>query len=360
MRIEGTMLKGYRVGKTLCPLFGLALLTACGERDPLVRAYVQTMDTSISIEAPRNAKDKTFTAAHIIEDYAQRIWPQIDIYNPQSQIARANAIGGQHRFPISPDVYRILDYAMRLSDMTQGAYDLTDAPLRVLWRQHWSSNENTLLPEQLVHAMLPHTGFTFVDLEPQSLSFRVPDAQINVNDLARAYILDITLVQMRRQGANSLRLSSDLATRVLGEQSERQPWSIPIYHPREPDTIMAHIHLPDSHAWAVCDAGPIIETETGRYNRIINPKTGMPAQGVLATGVLAPVAMESVALSRALAALSPEDGVALLSDLPRHHALIIPDKDPIEMRISPGLKPFFKVEPAYEAYVHDLPTSAHP
>jgi len=347
MRISALLNKMIRHGWTLALLGGLLATASCRARETVSRKHLSVMDTVATLEAPRKNAKALPAASLVMEDFGQRIWPMVDVYNPHSQISRANNIGGRHRFPISTDVYRIVEYAQRLTDMTGGAFDVTDAPLRVLWQQHWANDPNSLLPETLVQAFLPRTSASLIDIEPQSLTYRSTDTQLDVNDLARAYLLDLTIVQLRRQGFSPIRIGMDSTTRVLGGPTPNDTWSIPVYHPKIPDEVIGHIHIPDSHAWSTCPAGPLIVTPAGRFNRAIHPRTGMPARDIIFTAVLAPVAMEAFALSRALAALPLEDGANLVAGLPRHHAMIIQDADPLDIFVSPGLVPFFRPAPAH-------------
>src|SRR5262249_163857 len=66
-------------------------------------------------------------------DEIERLEAQLSLYRPSSEIARINARAAHEPVRVTPSVFALLEQARRLSEETQGAFDITVAPLVRCW-----------------------------------------------------------------------------------------------------------------------------------------------------------------------------------------------------------------------------------
>src|SRR5688572_20325338 len=66
-------------------------------------------------------------------DEIDRIEAQLSLYQPGSEVARLNAEAHQRPVRVTPALFRLLEHARALSDESNGAFDITIAPLVRCW-----------------------------------------------------------------------------------------------------------------------------------------------------------------------------------------------------------------------------------
>jgi hypothetical protein len=99
------------------------------------------------------------------------------------------------------------------------------------------------------------------------------------------------------------------SVRAIGGQgidpSGRRSWPVGVRHPLRPGRRLATVQLAD-RALGTSGSGTQFFIERGRrLGHILDPRTGVPAEGVLSATVVAPTAAEADSLSTALYVLGP-------------------------------------------------------
>src|SRR2546426_131735 len=72
-------------------------------------------------------------AAEEAMDEIQRFEAQLSLYEPTSHISQINAQAAAGPVRVEPGLFRLLQHAERLSRETDGAFDITVAPLMRCW-----------------------------------------------------------------------------------------------------------------------------------------------------------------------------------------------------------------------------------
>ena len=95
-------------------------------------------------------------------------------------------------------------------------------------------------------------------------------------------------------------------------------------------------------------------SNAGRYAHIVDPRTGLPVEGMAGVTVLCPTATAADALSTALFVAGMEGLPALLARLPECEVIAIPDRQPLELWVTDGIRPLLSLPPE-AAILHRLP-----
>src|SRR2546422_10259 len=72
-------------------------------------------------------------AAEEALDEIERLEAQLNLYQPTSEISHINARAAFEPVRVEPSLFRLLQHAQRLSQETEGAFDITVAPLMRCW-----------------------------------------------------------------------------------------------------------------------------------------------------------------------------------------------------------------------------------
>ncbi len=306
------------------------------------------MGEHASIHTPVEEEATMADATRILRMFADRIYPLIDIYAADSEISRANQIAARTRFPISRDTQYLVEHAQQLSANLDGAFDISDAPLRHLWNRHFRNDPQALPAEPLVRATRRGVGPHHFEVRDHALLLLTSVTQLDVNEFARPYVIDRAIRHMRRQGVGHVLIEMGDFGRCLGRASADQSWFRTIMHPAEQEREVGGVLLPDGAAFAMV-GWPHHYADVGgeRVARVIDPRSGWPAEGETSVLVIGPSVAGAYALAQALFIDGRDEGMAHLQAMPRYQALFVQHDEPSLLWHTPDFAPLFDAAPDY-------------
>jgi thiamine biosynthesis lipoprotein len=153
----------------------------------------------------------------------------------------------------------------------------------------------------------------WVEIDPtaERVRFNRPGIEINLGAIGKGWALDRVIDQLRLAGVASVLVhGGSSSVRALGVQGPalrgRSGWRVGIRHPLRPGRRLATVTLVD-RALGTSGSGTQFFVDRGKLlGHILDPRRGIPAEGVLSATVIAPLAADADALSTALYVLGPE------------------------------------------------------
>jgi thiamine biosynthesis lipoprotein len=243
-------------------------------------------------------------------DEVDRIEDRITIHRPGGELARLNARAAAGWQPVADDVWGLLRRAGELWEQTGGAFDMATGALSRCWG-FLRRQGRTPLPDDLV-AALACSGWGRVELEASGrrVRFTQPGVELNPGAIGKGWALDRAAAQLRDAGVPSVLVhggsSSVLARGIQGpDLPGRRGWRVGLRHPLRPRDRLATLTLVD-RSLGTSGSGTQFFIDRGRrLGHILDPRTGLPAEGVLSATVLAPSAADADALATAAYVLGP-------------------------------------------------------
>lgn len=243
-------------------------------------------------------------------DLIDQIEERISIYRPTSEFSRINATAAAGWVDVSPEVWPLLVRGRELWELTHGAFDLAAGSLVRAWgflRREGRTPDAAALAAARAAAGMQHVEF---DVERRRVRFLRPGVEINPGAIGKGWALDRALEMLRAAGVPSVLLhGGSSSVRALGTQgpatAERAGWRVGIRDPLRPGRRLATVTLLD-RALGTSGSGTQFFVDRGRrLGHILDPRSGLPAEGVLSATVVAPRAAAADALSTALYVLGP-------------------------------------------------------
>src|SRR4029434_8213013 len=100
----------------------------------------------------------------------QRIEAQLSLYRPDSEVAHLNARAARDWVRVSPEVFRLLEQAADLSSKTDGAFDITIAPLVRCWG--FMGGQGQQPTAKAIEQARQLVGMHLIELDPESFAVR--------------------------------------------------------------------------------------------------------------------------------------------------------------------------------------------
>src|SRR5260221_4715004 len=162
----------------------------------------------------------------------ERLEAQLSLFKPASEIARVNAGAAYEPVRVSPPVFRLLQHARKLMEETDGAFDVTVAPLMRCWGFLGGSGERPE-PAQITAAR-ECVGMERVHLDEPSLTVRFerPGMMIDLGAIGKGYAIDRAIELLREAGVENLLIHGGTSTAfALGSPPDAPAWQIEIPSP---------------------------------------------------------------------------------------------------------------------------------
>lgn len=248
-------------------------------------------------------------AFDIVFDEISRIENLMSIYKPESEISRLNLYG---RLKASREVKGIIEQAKKFFYESEGAFDITVAPVVDLWKEAIKTEK---LPDKRSLAKarkLVGSEKIIIDEEISEIKFLNKGMKIDLGGIAKGYAIDSALRKLKQNGINSCLINAGGDIYCLGRKA-RQLWRIGLQHPREPYEFIKYLELEDKAVATSADYEQYFILDNRRFSHIINPKTGYPAEtDVISVTVISPDSLSADALATAIFVLGKRKGLELV------------------------------------------------
>jgi Membrane-associated lipoprotein involved in thiamine biosynthesis len=217
--------------------------------------------------------------------------------------------------PLSDDLWRVLVFSQRISQQSDGAFDVTIGPLTKLWRRARRQKE---LPaeERLAEARVA-VGYRFLKLDDETHTAQLLRAnmRLDLGGIAKGFAADEGLAEIRKLGLTRalVRASGDIA--VGDPPPGENGWRIAIASLNPDDPPSRFVRLANRAISTSGDSRQHLIVGGRRYSHIIDPRTGMGLEGRSSVSIIARTGIEADSLATAVSVLGAAKGRALADRL---------------------------------------------
>ena len=172
-----------------------------------------------------------------ISGLLQVINRRMSTYRADSQISEFNNSTSLTWFPIATDFLSVVKAAQKVSQQTQGAFDITVAPLVEAWG--FSKTSKTQTPSAKKLAQIKNTvGYKKLTLRhsPPALKKSNKGLQIDLSAIAKGFAVDKISQLLISQNHKNFMVEIGGEIRVKGHAADRKKWHIIIRNPNLKDS----------------------------------------------------------------------------------------------------------------------------
>ncbi len=264
----------------------------------------------------------------------------LSTFNPKSTISRIN----QNKSEDTDEHFRLMyNNALQIWQLSDGAFDITVAPLVNAWGFGFSNKED--ITGNLIDSLLQYVGMQHISLEGKLLKKSDPHIMLDASAIAKGQACDVVAEYLLSQGCDDLLvdIGGEIVLRGLNDSGE--PWRVGITKP-EDDPIgkqndIQQIISSTSLAMATSGNYRQFYYDNGiRRSHTIDPRTGFPVNhSLLSATVVADNCMTADALATACMVLGKDSALDMINKLNYAECyLICADADSTNIFMSDGMK----------------------
>jgi thiamine biosynthesis lipoprotein len=258
----------------------------------------------------------------------KRIEALLTEFSETSHTAKINKAAGLHPVEVDAEVYEIIRRSLKLSALTQGAFDISAGSLKKLYNFKgklfdWPSEEH-------IKQKLQATGYNHIKLSDENKVYlEKKGMHISFGAIGKGYAADRVKNLLLSKGIKNgvVNASGDLT--AWGKRANGSSWRIGIANPDVPSQILVWLPIENSSVSTSGDYEQFVFHNNIKYSHNIDPKTGYPVKGIKSVTIMSPSAELSDALATAVFVMGPEVGIDLINQLPGIHGMVVNESNKI-------------------------------
>lgn len=212
-------------------------------------------------------------------NYMRNLEKKLNFYDENSEISLINRNSGIRFVKISEDTFNVIKNAKFCSELTNGAFDATIAPLVKKWSINSSSPKVLSIEEvNTVKSLVDYKDILLCE-DSKSVMLARKDQEIDLGGIAKGYIADKIIELYKENGIKSGIINLGGNVKVLGKKSDDLMWNIGIIKPeKHANENIAVVSVEDMSVVTSGAYERAFSYNGKMYHHIINPITGYPAE----------------------------------------------------------------------------------
>lgn len=297
-----------------------AIVAGCSQRRaPAVRAAFEfrglSMGSAYTLKiagAPLPAAARE--AARAAVQYAlDRVEDAMSTFRPASELSRFNVCQHGRRFVLSPETYTVFRLAQQIAAETNGAFDITVAPLVDAWGFGPGRNHRVVGSDE-IRGLERRVGFRHLELDDRAATATKarPGVRADLSGIAKGYGVDAAARALESLGFDNYLIDAGSEIRVQGRNPAGEPWMVAIEEPdSSPPRARRVVPMTGGSIATSGDYRIYFERNGRRYCHEIDPASGAPIQnGLASVSVVHGSCDRADATATALMVMGPERGLA--------------------------------------------------
>ena len=281
----------------------------------------------ISVVANDSVQADFYTELAISE--LKRIENLISDWIPTTQISLVNQNAGITPVKVDKEVFELVDRAIKISKLTDGAFDISYASMDKIWK--FDGSMKSMPTAETIKKSVEKVGYQNIILNEKDTTIFLKNQgmKLGLGGIGQGYIADKIKEVLKANGciAGLVNVSGDINT--WGKQPDGKDWTVGIVNPLNKNKVFATFPLNDSAVETSGSYEKYVTFNGKRYSHIIDPRTGYPASGIVSVSVFAKQTELADALATGIFVLGIEVGLDLVNQLKGIGCIIVDEKGAI-------------------------------
>ncbi len=262
------------------------------------------MGTRVTLKMWTDSPGRAERAARAGFDVFRRLDAMMSDYRPDSELSRLSDAAGAGPRPVSKELFEVLLASKRIAEQTGGAFDVTIAPVVLLWRK---ARRDRALPDadalRRARALVGHADLLVAD---GAAELRRSGMRLDLGGIAKGYACDRALAAMAVEGVTRAYADAGGGMSIGDPPPGRPAWRIGMIGDARRVLLLKNCGVATAG-----DLEQFVTIDGVRYSHIVDPSTGLGLTNRAMATVVAPTGFAADAVDTAVCILGAEKGLAL-------------------------------------------------
>jgi thiamine biosynthesis lipoprotein len=260
----------------------------------------------------------------------QRIERLLTTYAESSETNLINRNAGIVPVKVSRETFGIIERSKRLSEITQGAFDISYGSIdKNLW--NFDSSMKSLPYKAKAKKMVRLINYRNIILNKEETTVFLKEVgmRIGFGGIGKGYAAEKAKQVMVERGVKSgiVNASGDLT--AWGLQPDGNQWTIGIANPDAAQEVFSYMTIT---GMAVATSGnyeKYVMIDGKKYSHTINPRTGLPVTGIKSVTIITTNAEIADAMATPVMIMGIHAGLDMINQIKNIEAIIVDDDNKI-------------------------------
>lgn len=252
-----------------------------------------------------------------------RIEKLISSWDKNSQTSNIIKNAGIQPVKVDKELYKLIERAIAISKLTDGAFDISYASMDEIWR--FDGSMKIMPSKEKITNSVSKVGYQniILDKENQTVFLKLIGMKIGFGGIGKGYAADKAKKLLISKGvkAGIINASGDMNT--WGKQPNGDDWKVAITNPLNKNKAFAMLPISNGAVVTSGNYEKYVTFNNKRYTHIIDPRTGYPSNGIISVSVFAPKAELADALATSIFVMGIDVGINRINQLEHIECIII-------------------------------------
>ena len=244
-----------------------------------------------------------------------RIEHLISEWDSTTQISHVNYYAGIHPVKVDKEVFDLIVRSIKISELTEGAFDITWAGMNQIWK--FDGSMKRLPTKEEVAEAVKTVGYKNIVLDEKNMTvyLKIKGMRLGFGGIGKGYSADKGSALLKSMGVKGGIMNGSGDITAWGTQPDGKPWMIGITNPFNKDKVFSWFPYNGKSIGTSGNYENYVEFNGVRYTHIIDPRTGWPVHGISSVTLFAPNAELATALTKAIFVMGKDIGMDLLKQI---------------------------------------------
>jgi len=249
-------------------------------------------------------------------------------FSESSQTNLINRNAGIRPVKVDLEVLELIARSKKISELTQGAFDISYGSVdKRFWNfdQHMDSLPDPVEAKKQVQLI----NYKNIELDEagQTVFLKEKGMRIGFGGIGKGYAADRAKGVLLEKGVQSgiVNAAGDLT--AWGNQPNGHPWTIGIADPNALREAFSYLEVSNLSIATSGNYEKYVMIGGKKYSHTINPKTGMPVNGIKSVTILSPSAEFSDAMATPVMVMGTKVGLNMINQIKGVGCIIVDDDD---------------------------------
>ncbi|HDR05616.1 MAG TPA: FAD:protein FMN transferase, partial [Candidatus Marinimicrobia bacterium] len=202
----------------------LIIFSGCEKKPETIRWAGQTMGTTyhITLMAKTMPDERLVQIKEKVDSVLLEVNRQMSTYDPKSEISRFNQHKSTEAFPISSQFLKVLRKAQLVWELSDGAFDVTVAPLVRLWGFGYQGVPRDIVASEDILGALEAVGMDKLIIGQGEISKKIPDLELDLSAIAKGFGVDEVASLLKNEGYPNILVEIGGEVFVSGHKHKRE------------------------------------------------------------------------------------------------------------------------------------------
>ena len=296
----------------------------------LHRKVLKLMGNRFEITVVSENKDEALARIDDAVAEISRIEKLLTTFSDSSQTNLINRNAGLSPVKVDKEVFDIISRSKRISDVTQGAFDITYCSVdKKLWNfdKTMTSLPNAETAKRSVH--LINYRNVILDEKKCTVFLKEKGMRIGFGGIGKGYAAERAKIILQQKGIESgiVNAAGDLT--AWGYQPNGKEWTIGIADPNSAHHPFSYLNITNMAIATSGNYEKYITIKGKRYSHTIDPKTGLPVSGIKSVTIISPNAEIADAMATPVMIMGIKVGLDMVNQVRGLACIIVDDNDKI-------------------------------